>query len=278
MKAEADELFGWLELAVKRAKSLDCQIKTLPDLKWWVDDYCSELRKRDRSSPFLKVLIDNEPKPQYGRRLLVDGDFFITRTYCLSAKVATSKVPSYGVHVYNHTFSSRPATVNLTSDLSDEPAKDLDKPYTARDITVMVAKTGIQHQNLCKHTKPQPSHPDKMHSRASCQTVQTSNTNACQTTQTSRRKLTRRLTDYNGGDSGANTSNTFWPRKSKALCKQVKAPARDPVPQVLRQMPSTKSKKAILLCCLLPQASHMAFIASGRELDNQPHSKQSATQ
>lgn len=129
MKAEADELFGWVELALKRAKSLKCTMKTLQDLKWWIDDYCSELRKRDRSSPFLKVLIDNEPKPQYGRRLLVSGDFFITRTYCLSASLASSSAYSYGVHVYNHVFSSRPTTVNLTTSLSDEPAKDLDKPY-----------------------------------------------------------------------------------------------------------------------------------------------------
>lgn len=31
--------------------------------------------------------------------------------------------------MYNHVFSSRPATMNLTTSLSDEPAKDLDKPY-----------------------------------------------------------------------------------------------------------------------------------------------------
>ena len=33
--------------------------------------------------------------------------------------------------------------------------------------------------------------------------------------QTSKRKLTRILADYNWGDWGVNTSNNFWPRKTK---------------------------------------------------------------
>ena len=110
------------------SKSLKCQIKTLPDLKWWIDDYSSDLRKRDKSTPILNVIIDSEPKPQYGCRLLVDGYFFITRTYCLSA-VPASHHFSYGVRVYNHVFSSRPTTVDLTTCLSDEPAKEIQTPY-----------------------------------------------------------------------------------------------------------------------------------------------------
>lgn len=130
MKAEADELFGWMEMAVKRAKSLKCKIKTLTDLKAWIDSYSAELHKRDRTSPTIKVMVDTSPKPQYGRRLLVaKEDFFITRTYCLSAIPKDSPWLSYGVRVYNHVFSSRPASVDLTSSLSDEPAKDIDKPY-----------------------------------------------------------------------------------------------------------------------------------------------------
>ena len=47
MKAEADELFGWMELALKRAKSLQCQKKNMQDLKWWVEDYSNDFPKRE---------------------------------------------------------------------------------------------------------------------------------------------------------------------------------------------------------------------------------------
>ena len=108
---------------------MKCEIKTLADLKWWIDDYSSELRKRDKSTPLLKVLIDAEPKPQYGRRLLVSGGFHITRTCCLSGQPDPSRHSPFGVRVFNHVFSSRPTTVDLTTSLSDEPAKDLDTAY-----------------------------------------------------------------------------------------------------------------------------------------------------
>lgn len=35
-----------------------CQIKTLVDLKWWIDDYCAAMKKRDPTSPQIKVILD----------------------------------------------------------------------------------------------------------------------------------------------------------------------------------------------------------------------------
>ena len=44
-----------------------CQIKTLVDLKWWIDDYCAAMKKRAPTSPQIKVILDAEPKALEGQ-------------------------------------------------------------------------------------------------------------------------------------------------------------------------------------------------------------------
>lgn len=105
------------------------QIKALVDLKWWIDDYCAAMKKRDPTSPQIKVILDAEPKPSYGRRLKVYLPHFFTPTYCISSTPDSSPAYSYGARIYNHMFSSRPVTVELTSCLLEEPVPDLEAPY-----------------------------------------------------------------------------------------------------------------------------------------------------
>ena len=165
MKAEADELFGWVELALKRAKGLKCQIKTLADLKWWIDDYCAAMKKRDPTSPQIKVILDAEPKPSYGRRLKVNlPDFFITRTYCISSIPDSSPAYSYGARIYNHMFSSRPVTVELTSSLLEEPVPELEAPYRK-------GYYGAGKSNW--DTSPKPLQPDEATALTRRQNAQT---------------------------------------------------------------------------------------------------------
>lgn len=91
MKAECDQLFGWMELALQWAKRKRCIVTTMEDLKKLLLDYIAERRQQDPSSPCIKILVDTSNKPQYGRRLLHStGDFQITRTYCFSGIPAST--------------------------------------------------------------------------------------------------------------------------------------------------------------------------------------------
>ena len=57
------------------------------------------------------------------RRLKVNLPHFFTPTYCISSTPDSSPAYSYGARIYNHMFSSRPVTVELTSSLLEEPVQ-----------------------------------------------------------------------------------------------------------------------------------------------------------
>ena len=55
MKGPADELFGWMAMALKWTTQIKCNITSLHELKEWFDKYTAGLRRRDPSSPYLII-------------------------------------------------------------------------------------------------------------------------------------------------------------------------------------------------------------------------------
>lgn len=118
MKSRCDQMFGWLNKWIARAKRTTTCIKTLEELVAMVQ---RESDKQISSDPASKVVVvhDESAKPPPGDRLLASG-LHITRTYCLGSVPADSRFFRFKVRVTNYVFSNRAAGTELTSDLYQE--------------------------------------------------------------------------------------------------------------------------------------------------------------
>lgn len=118
MKSRCDQMFGWLNKWIARAKRTTTCIKTLEELVAMVQ---RESAKQNSSDPASKVLVvhDESAKPPPGDRLLASG-LHITRTYCLGSVPADSRIFRFKVRITNYIFSNRAAGTELTSDLYEE--------------------------------------------------------------------------------------------------------------------------------------------------------------
>ena len=84
----------------------------------------------------------------------------------MSSSPQTSGRYHYNARVYNHIFSSRPTTAEITSALGDEPAKDLE-PLAAcapQDATALTRRQDAQRDSMPHGSdikyKPEPDEED----------------------------------------------------------------------------------------------------------------------
>ena len=118
MKSRCDQMFGWLNGWITRAKRNGASILSLEDLLAMAKN---ESAKQQTSDPNSKIVVlrDESAKPAPGKRLLA-SDFHISRTYCVGAHVANPKIHRFGVRITNYIFSGENAGVDLTASLWQE--------------------------------------------------------------------------------------------------------------------------------------------------------------
>ena len=118
MKADVDEMFGWFAAALEWMKDNQMTVIEIEDLQKAVQQRFNDLTRRDPTAPVVRVLVDDAPvKPTTCYRL-VPKNMHITRTYCISSRPCSYS--GHGCRIFNHIFSTRPASVALT-DWSIEP-------------------------------------------------------------------------------------------------------------------------------------------------------------
>ena len=175
LKHDVDRLFGWYEQAIANAKDEKSSILTIEALRDVLQSYFRRMQQEDPGAPVVKVLLDVDSQVPSQSYKLVLENAEISRSYCFGAVPAPRA--KFGVQLYNHVFSTRPAAVQLRivgRDAIPTPdnwrrgywgkgaaAWDTQvQPLGVHDETVLTRRQKAQEAYL-------PNHIDRLHAVAS---------------------------------------------------------------------------------------------------------------
>ena len=110
MKSAIDRLFGWVKAILRRHRERRKDLLEVKDLVLALRSGFAENKANNPQAPTVLVGLDESPVPTTSIVLVVK-DFKISRTYCLSC--TPSKLRPDEPRIWDHTFSSKPASVEV---------------------------------------------------------------------------------------------------------------------------------------------------------------------
>ena len=116
MKSSIDRLFGWCRQVLRRHRDRRHNILEIPDLVQALRNGFNENRRENPEAPTILVGLDESPVPTTSLVLVVKN-FKISRIYCLSC--TASMLRPEEPRIWDHTFSSKPASVEVSYTLTD---------------------------------------------------------------------------------------------------------------------------------------------------------------